>query len=197
MFKIIHNSLNNSVNVQKLIYPRISGILVVHQRFKYQYIVWKTLNKQNYRQLPARMHLIFKWIASCSPHGLFSTDNSPVCPFSQSPLGFTLNLAYSSPAFSFSFSFCSCFPFCRHIQLLHKLTLYFVVFKISFFNAVGHAISRQTNAGGSTGFTYLSVPFTLRTNGHWRDNQNQNFSHWRVTIFSYPWCSARAELRYY
>ena len=82
---------------------------------------------------------------------LFVTHVSPVCYRSES-VSLTSNFASSSPVFSISFYL----PFfALHVcRLIHKLSLCFVVhvvFKIILFfsNAVGDAISYQTNAAGS------------------------------------------------
>ena len=57
------------------------------------------LNMENYRQLPARLYLISKQLASCLLTAcLFSTDISPVC--SPSKLLPSLKFPYKSPAFS-------------------------------------------------------------------------------------------------
>ena len=79
-------------------------------------------------------------------------------------LSLTWNFGSSSPVFSISFYL----PFfALHVcRLIHKLSLCFVVhvvFKIIFFfsNAVGNAISCQTNAAGSA----VGHPFSRRFEG--------------------------------
>ena len=71
-----------------------------------------------------------------------------------------------------------------------------------------YCFSRHKNTGCSTtrishftlayieGWTYGRM--YIRTYGRTvaRSRDNQNYSHRRVTTFSYQWCSARAELRY-
>ena len=94
------------------------------------------------------------------------TQVSPVCYRSQL-LSLTSNFASSSPVFSISFYL----PFfALHVcRLIHKLSWCFVVhvvFKIFFFlsNAVGDAISCQTNAASSA----VGHAFSRRKKPDWQ-----------------------------
>ena len=108
MFKSIHNC-EKLCECSKLIYPRI---FVVWQRFKYLCVVWNILNTENYRQLPARLHLIS---ATCEllTHQMFVFNWHFACLFALSvDLGFKISLLVA------------CFLVCRHIQRIQQLVFF-------------------------------------------------------------------------
>ena len=87
----------------------------------------------NYQQLPAKMHLISRRLASCSlttwSHGLFSTDISPVRLLSRSQVSHLLISRLLSRFLSLSLSLLST---CGHIQRIQELVFFKILVCFSF-----------------------------------------------------------------
>ena len=144
-------------------------MFVLWQRFKYLCLIWSMLNMENYRQLPAKMHLISMRLASCLlTTCLFSTDISPVC---SSLSGF--KFAYWSPAFL-------TYVVWQHIQRIQEISvlqnsrLFSTRSKPSHFPPKKRGLSHRLSVAFHNGLHREAD--VRRTVGQWRHNQNFSLS---------------------